>query len=331
MDELIIQVLSGSATPSQVERVRRWRAESSDNEAYFRSTDRVWRATAPAVLGSSGNPVDPAVILAASEERRRGSGGDVISLESRRTGPSWHRGFLPWGVAAAAAAVVAVALGIRVGQPDTTLAPLATYVAEAGAARSVNLEDGSFVRLAPGSSLQVWENGTERRVTLAGRAFFAVARDEARPFEVRAGDSRIRVLGTRFEVSDRDSVVRTVVVDGRVAVSNERGAVEVTGGEVARAAEGGPPTVDVPDDIYALLDWPGGILLFQGTPLAQVAEEVGRYFRRTVDVQGDRLPSLRISGSFEGAGFEEVVLALCDAAGARCSFTDTGALIGPLP
>lgn len=330
MDELIIQVLSGSATPSQEERVRKWRAESADNEAYFRSTDGVWRATEPTVRSHLGSPVDPAVILAAAEERRRGGAADTIPLASRRTATGWRSGALRWSLAAAAA-VVAVALGIRTGAPDGTLEPMATYVAQAGAARLVNLDDGSFVRLAAGSSLQVWEDESQRSVTLDGRAFFAVARDETLPFVVRAGASEIRVLGTRFEVSDQGSDVRTVVVDGRVAVSNEHGAVEVTGGSVARAAVEGPPTVDVPDDIYALLDWPGGILLFQGTPMAQVAEEVGRYFDRTVEVRGDRLPSLRISGSFEGAGFEEVVLALCDAAGARCSFTDSGALIQPIP
>ncbi|HSG07369.1 MAG TPA: FecR domain-containing protein, partial [Longimicrobiales bacterium] len=207
---------------------------------------------------------------------------------------------------------------------------LATYTAEAGVASSVSLDDGSFVRLAPGSSLQVWEGDSERRVKLTGRAFFAVARDEERPFVVQAGAAWTRVLGTRFEVSDQGGNVRTVVVDGRVAVSNDQGTVEVTGGGVAQAAIDGPPTVDVPDDMYALLDWPGGILLFQGTPLAQVAGEVGRFFDRTVEVQGDQLQSLRISGSFEGVAFEEVVLALCETAGAVCSLTDTGARIGPI-
>jgi transmembrane sensor len=193
----------------------------------------------------------------------------------------------------------------------------------------VSLDDGSFVRLAPGSTLQVWDRDSERRVSLTGRAFFAVARDEERPFVVQAGASQTRVLGTRFEVSDRGGDVRTVVVDGRVAVSNGQGTVEVTGGSVAWAVLDGPPTVEMPGDVYALLDWPGGILLFQGTPLAQVAGEVGRSFDRTVEVQGDRLPSLRISGSFEGVAFEEVVLALCYAAGAVCSFTETGARIAP--
>ncbi|HSG49100.1 MAG TPA: FecR domain-containing protein, partial [Longimicrobiales bacterium] len=254
MDELILHLLSGGATPAQAERVREWRAASPDNEAYFLSIDRVWRATEPTVLTGLSDPVDPAVILAAAEERRRVAEGDVVSLASRRKGIAPGRGALRWSLAMAAA-VVAVALGLRVGLPDRTPVPLATYTAQAGVARSVSLDDGTFVRLAPGSSLQVWESDSERRMTLSGRAFFAVARDEGRPFVVRAGASETRVLGTRFEVFDRGGDVRTVVVEGRVSVSNGQGTVEVTGGSVARAPEGGPPTVEVPEDVYALLDW----------------------------------------------------------------------------
>ena len=50
------------------------------------------------------------------------------------------------------------------------------------------------------------------------------------------------VLGTRFEVSDQDGQVRTVVVDGSVAVSNEHGSVEVVAGGLARASAEAPPS-----------------------------------------------------------------------------------------
>jgi ferric-dicitrate binding protein FerR (iron transport regulator) len=70
------------------------------------------------------------------------------------------------------------------------------------------------------------------------------------------------------------------------------------------------------------------VLLFQGTPLERVAEEVGRQFGRTVDVRGEDLRALRISGTFEEERFDEVILALCQTAGAECALTDDGARIG---
>jgi len=329
VDELIIEVLAGNASPSRQEEVRRWRHASAENEARYQETRRLWRATEPATLAELPVPVDPGVIFAASERRRRGGGAsDVIPLRPGAQQRSRLPRTVGWSLAAAAA-VAAVALGISMRAPVPHVTPLATLTASAQAPRTVVLDDGSFARLAPGAELLVWDAPDERRVTLTGRAFFAVAHDATRPFVVDAGSAETRVLGTRFEVAASDGTVRTVVVDGRVALSNERGSVEVTGGSIATAEPGIPPTREVVGDVYALLDWGDGILLFQGTPLAQVASEVGRHFDRTVEVRGERLPGLRISGSFEDESFEEVVLALCETSGARCTLTSTGASIGP--
>ncbi|HSG08926.1 MAG TPA: hypothetical protein VLA36_11255, partial [Longimicrobiales bacterium] len=123
MDELILQLLSGSATTSQEERVRNWRAASPGNEAYFRSIEQVWRATEPAVLGTLPDPVDPAVILAAAQERRGLAEPDVIPLHARGMETAPRPWILRWSAAAAvAAAVAAVGLGIRVGVPGRPLA-----------------------------------------------------------------------------------------------------------------------------------------------------------------------------------------------------------------
>jgi ferric-dicitrate binding protein FerR (iron transport regulator) len=105
--------------------------------------------------------------------------------------------------------------------------------------------------------------------------------------------------------------------------------VAVAAGEVARSEPGRVPTRTRPADIRALLDWPGGLLLFQGTPLERAAEEVERAFGRDVTVESDALRALRISGSFQDESFEEVVQGLCDASGATCRIDAGGAVIAP--
>ena len=87
--------------------------------------------------------------------------------------PSW----LGWGLLAAS--VAAVGLGIQIMGPSE---PDLLAVHEAGDDRviTVTLGDGSFVRLAPGARLDELDVEGRRGVTLEGRAFFAVARDESR-------------------------------------------------------------------------------------------------------------------------------------------------------
>lgn len=359
MDERILQTLSGSATPSVEEQVRRWRLESPENEAYYQVVAFVWSATAPGEAAEQAAseavaPADPQVILAEAD-RRRAAGEDrpraaetggaeapaasrpeagtrapVISLASRRRDARQRRrSTLPRSLAIAAG-IAALAVSVRLLTLDRAVPqPSATYAASAAAPRTVTLDDGSFVRLAAGSRMEARVTESERAVTLAGRAFFAVTHDAARPFVVGAGASETRVLGTRFEVAEVNDGVRTVVVDGLVAMSNAWGEVEVPAGSVAHAITGREPTAEHQADIRSLLDWPGGLLLFQGTPLARVAEETGSFYGRSVVVESDSLRALRISGSFEREGFEEVVQALCEAAGAICSVTADGAMIAP--
>jgi len=329
LDDLILRFLNGDATPSEEERVGRWRAESRENETYFRDFAAIWGATAPGFDEQPAVPVDPVIVIAEAE-RRRASGGKDRVFPFRRRGASGGRGrSRVAGGFAIAAGLAAVAVSVRLVTSGPAPGSTANFAAGPSETRTVVLEDGSFARLAPGSAIAVAAAGGVRQVRLSGRAFFAVAPDAERPFVVRVGGTETRVLGTRFEVAETEGGVRTVVVDGIVRVSNVQGAVEAAAGDVATSDSGRPPTVTHADDVRALLDWPGGLLLFQGTPLERVAQEVERAFGRSVTVETYALRALRISGSFQDEGFEDVVQGLCDASGALCRIGADGAVLSP--
>jgi len=182
----------------------------------------------------------------------------------------------------------------------------------------VTLEDGSFVRLAEGSTLREWEVDGRREVSLDGRAFFAVIRDEAKPFVVRAGSGQVTVLGTRFQVDTEGAEVEVVVVEGLVRVSNDADSEDVPAGYVASMKEREQPRVQEADDVIALMDWADGTLLYQATPLAQVADEVSRFYGRTLEIEGSDLARRRVTAWFQGESFEAVAESLCIVTEATC-------------
>jgi transmembrane sensor len=197
-------------------------------------------------------------------------------------------------------------------------------------AQTLRLDDGSFVRLAPGSRLEARLREDQRTVELEGRAFFAVAPDGRRPFEVRTAKGLVRVLGTRFEVASGEDGLRTVVVEGRVELANAVGRVEVPGGSVGTALEGEGPQAAPVVDVYSFLDWPGGLLVFHSTPLRGVAREVQRHFGIPVRIDTPAGEGLRISASFEeGESFQEVLETLCSITGSECRIYVDSAVIGP--
>ncbi|MGD2122199.1 MAG: FecR domain-containing protein [Gemmatimonadota bacterium] len=313
VDDLIIKKLSNAASPFEEERLKRWREEASENEEYFQEMIQVWNLTEPEAVVPSSEPPSVEAILAEAPialPAKRTPAGTSEAATPRKRNP-----WLTWGLLAAS--VAAVGLGIRaVGYLGPQ--PMAIYQASAGENPTVTLGDGSFVRLAQGSALREWAAEGRREVSLEGRAFFAVARDEANPFVIRTGSGDITVLGTRFQVDVEEERVETVVVEGLVRVSNDEDSAKVGAGSRARMREGEGILVEAVRDPLFLLDWEDGILLFQATPLVDVAAEVSRHYGRPIHVQGPELGRRRVTAWFQGEPFEAVAESICVVTEAIC-------------
>jgi len=250
MEDLIIRVLSGEASDAERRSVERWRNESAENERLFQEFLHTWRLAAlhdPQECIPAPPPVEQIVELA--EQRRR----YATPLEPT---PSRHRRVWRWA-AAAAAVLLAAGLGslkmFHTPESITTTGPENI--------RTIILADGSIVRLGPDSELRVRGNDM-RTVRLNGVAFFGVVTDSSRPFVVEAPAGRAEVLGTRFEIRSSEDSLRLVVVEGRVGLSAAGRNVEARAGEVSRIAGGGPSEPESVD-VWELLDWPQGLLIFQ--------------------------------------------------------------------
>ena len=127
-------------------------------------------------------------------------------------------------VAATTAPLVAVllALGLRMAPPPAAVAPSPQlFATRAGERATATLADGTTVRLNGATRLQVVYTTAGRSARLlAGQAFFDVRHDAARPFVVRAGASRTRVLGTAFDLDLTRRQVALAVYRGAVRMSN---------------------------------------------------------------------------------------------------------------
>lgn len=87
--------------------------------------------------------------------------------------------------------------------------------------KKVILLDGSIVTLNKNSELKYNNNlnGT-RHLDLTGEAFFEIKRNEKKPFIVKTQDINTKVLGTSFNISDTDSIIKVTVATGLVEVSD---------------------------------------------------------------------------------------------------------------
>lgn len=321
MDELILRSLRGQTTDREEAELQAWRNAAPDNERYYRDIAAI--AQTASRLDSERLPETPPPASTLIKEAERRTAAASAGGDTRRAAVRWR------GVMAAAAAIAIIAFGALLylkQQPGIVSQPH-EIVAGPSETTTVALEDGSVVRLAPRSRLRIDARRT-REVSLEGKAFFAVAKSPRHPFRVhtRAGDAV--VLGTRFELSTKDDDVRLFVVEGHVVLDAGTARVDVRNGETSRIVQG---TLSAPKpiaDAPARLDWLGQFLVFQATPLPEVARELERVYGVRVLVADPALARQSITGWYSDKRFEDVFDILCHVLDARCSLIDGVATFG---
>lgn len=227
---------------------------------------------------------------------------------------------------AAAAAVMALVIGT--GLVTHRLLSVPRYETRVGEQRDVVLADGSRVTLNTNTVLKVRYTGRRRLIELErGEALFAVEHDNTRPFDVSAGGTITRALGTEFNVDIRPSSITVSVLEGVVKVidSATDGAATNTQPTVALAALTKGEALEIhshPEravretaDVRRIEAWRTRRLEFTDMPLAEALEEFNRYSSMQVRIGTPELTAVRVSGVFRIGDAEGFLFSLREALG----------------
>lgn len=175
----------------------------------------------------------------------------------------------------------------------------ADYVSAPGEIRTVTLADQSQVTLDADSAIAVDFSRGERHVQLRrGAGFFSVTHT-GEPFVVGAEKGQARVLGTQFEVRLQPRGAQVTVLSGRVGVTAEQNAEQqiLTAGQQVAYGEGTAEKLHAVDS-EAQLAWRQGWLNYYKATLADVVNDLSRYYPGRIVLLNDELAARRVSGSF---------------------------------
>jgi transmembrane sensor len=206
-------------------------------------------------------------------------------------------------VALAAGLAVAACVAGVMSWPQIrfAMAPVQELATVAGEVRSFTLADGSRVVLNGASRIRARIDSGRREVELAaGEALFDVEHDAARPFSVSAGQGRVTVLGTRFDVALNGDTVDLAVERGLVRFGkseSDASAVLVPAAHRAALADGkiARPTAL---ETASASGWRDGWLQVADMPLAQVVAHLQRWSATSIVVADPTLLRKRIAGRF---------------------------------
>jgi transmembrane sensor len=192
----------------------------------------------------------------------------------------------------------------------------ADHATAVGETREVTLADGSVVHLNTDTAMGVAFAGDRRVVRLyRGEAFFTVARDQRRPFEVVTAGGVARAVGTAFNVRSEEAAMTVAVAEGRVAISRgvaapQSGHSVILGpGEALRQTASGRG-VPVAATVETLTAWRQGKLVFANRPLRAVVAELDRYRPGTIVLLSGKAADERFSGVVSLADTDRALAAI---------------------
>ncbi len=142
------------------------------------------------------------------------------------------------------------------------------------------LADGSKVWLNAASSLRFPTvfMGNERKVQLDGEGYFEIAHNEAMPFIVEKGDSRVQVLGTHFNVNayDDEDEIKVTLLEGSVRVSQGNIEKRLVPGQQAQIKT----DIQIVDqvNIDKVMAWKNGWFEFDDTELSAIMRQISRWY-----------------------------------------------------
>lgn len=189
-----------------------------------------------------------------------------------------------------------------------------------GQKRTLYLPDGSQVALNANSILRYspdWAEGQTRRVWLDGEAFFQVSKQRVagRPvkFTVQAGGLAVEVLGTQFNVFYRDQKTQVVLEEGKIrllSAETDKTLLDMTPGETVVYSQTDRllNRQRVDPELYDA--WRTNRLVFDNTPLSEVAEIIRHTYGKEVSFASPDLMNKRLSGTIPSDNLERLTNAL---------------------
>lgn len=172
-----------------------------------------------------------------------------------------------------------------------------------GIVQKVTLPDGTIINLNTCSRLTYPESfsGKSREVFLDGEAYFDVAHDKRHPFIVRAGELKIRVLGTKFNVNASTLVpqITATLIEGSIeAVTGKKNILMKPNQQLKYDTSSGRVSLTELTNANREIRWTQNVWVLSDTPLLDICQRLEQQFNIKIIIMNDELIGKSFTGEF---------------------------------
>ncbi|HEY0176986.1 MAG TPA: FecR domain-containing protein [Pedobacter sp.] len=298
---LIIRYLSNQTNTVENEFLADWISESEINEKIFEEVKAVWLATKLREKADTGAALNKLHAKIKDDEAEQ---------------PGEEKSYKRWyAIAASITGLFVISALIYTNKLLHSNHP--QYLAQStktGQKRTIYLEDGTAVHLAPQSTIiyPIKFSAAKRTLTLDGEAYFEVSKNPHRPFIVHTRTLNVQVLGTHFNVNSYKSYNSTVVslLEGKVKVTiigEDADEFILKPGQQLTLNHLNHQVYQRSFDTTSATGWMHNILLFKNDRLSDAAEKIDQMYGVKIVFADQATAESRLYASFKNESLESVL------------------------
>ena len=216
---------------------------------------------------------------------------------------------IKWYAAAASIALLIVAGTLAWN--NYSVPEIMVYQTKYGQLQNIVLPDGSKVTLNANSRLEVnqkWSDEATREVKLTGEAYFEVEKKPKtkQKFVVHTSELDVVVLGTSFDVNDRNIQTSVALKEGsvRIELTHKNQVVLMKQGELVEFTKADNSFVKKDGASEKFYAWKDNKLVFENTSIREVASLIQENYGLKVSFTNEALSKRKISGTIPNDNLE---------------------------
>ena len=192
-----------------------------------------------------------------------------------------------------------------------------TYQVAFGENRNITLPDGSIVKLNANSTLKIstdWSDKNTREVWLNGEAFFTVTKKPNQgnsKFIVHTTKVDVEVLGTEFNVSERDTNTNVTLNSGKIKLNvhnnDDIQTIVMSPGEQVSFSSNSLKISKKDVKAEAVSAWVSNRWVLESTSLQEIATKIENTFGFEVVITDAQLANERMTGVIMTNNLDEVL------------------------
>jgi transmembrane sensor len=181
----------------------------------------------------------------------------------------------------------------------------------------IDLPDGTRIHLNSESEIEFPKEFSAdfRMVSLKGEAFFEVKKEQ-RPFLVESGSTKIRVLGTSFNVKQKaDESLYVALVTGKVRVDAVNGDQVTLNPDEMLVMEKDGKFSKIGFDPMDITGWKDNYLVFKSAKFSEVKKKLELWYGVSITLKGHLGKDWTYSGVYKDEMLENVLRGICMTSG----------------